>query len=72
MAEWRVFCCAAGKVVSFGAAKWGVLFGHFSSRIFAASITWFVNGARQQGPFLALWCGQKLSGCRIQAMLYDS
>ena len=34
----------AGKVVSFGADKWGVLFGQFSSRIFAASITWFVNG----------------------------
>jgi MFS family permease len=52
MLFWRIFGLkenphfkqrAKGKVVSFGAAKWGVLFGHFSSRIFAASITWFVN-----------------------------
>lgn len=40
----RVMSCA-GKIVSFNNRKMHVLLGYFSSRIFASSVTWFVNGA---------------------------
>jgi hypothetical protein len=40
----RARALSTGKVVEFNNRKMYTLCGFFSSRIFAASITWFVNG----------------------------
>lgn len=54
-------------MVSFGLRKWGVLFGHFSSRIFAASGTWFVNGAISARQTCAVYKHSlpNLAACRL-------